>query len=77
MGTLERKSKELVMKEAHKTRYSIHLGSDKIYHGLKEFYWWPNMKATNATYVSKCLTYSKVKSEYQKAIRIASTARDA
>nr|GEY95847.1 hypothetical protein [Tanacetum cinerariifolium] len=31
-----------------------------------ELYWWPNMKANIATYVSKCLTCSKVKAEHQK-----------
>ncbi|XP_071733907.1 uncharacterized protein [Rutidosis leptorrhynchoides] len=58
--------RELVMDEAHKTRYSIHPGSGKMYHDLKEFYWWPNMKAEIATYVGKCLTCSKVKAENQK-----------
>nr|GEZ43308.1 putative reverse transcriptase domain-containing protein [Tanacetum cinerariifolium] len=29
-------------------------------------YWWPNMKANIASYVSKCLTCSKVKEEHQK-----------
>jgi len=58
--------RELVMDEAHKTRYSIHPGSDNMYHDLKEIYWWPNMKAEIATYVSKCLTCSKVKAECQK-----------
>ncbi|GJR63055.1 putative reverse transcriptase domain-containing protein [Tanacetum coccineum] len=33
---------------------------------LKKLYWWPNMKAEIATYVSKCMTYAKVKAEYQK-----------
>ncbi|GKB59683.1 putative reverse transcriptase domain-containing protein [Tanacetum coccineum] len=33
---------------------------------LKKLYWWPNMKADIATYVSKCLTCAKVKSEHQK-----------
>ncbi|GJX26539.1 putative reverse transcriptase domain-containing protein [Tanacetum coccineum] len=33
---------------------------------LKQLYWWPNMKADIATYVSKCLTCSKVKAEHQK-----------
>ncbi|GJW38448.1 putative reverse transcriptase domain-containing protein [Tanacetum coccineum] len=33
---------------------------------LKKLYWWSNMKAEIATYVSKCLTYAKVKAEYQK-----------
>ncbi|KAD4586096.1 hypothetical protein E3N88_23697 [Mikania micrantha] len=58
--------REVVMDEAHKSRYSVHPGSDKMYHDLKTTYWWPNMKAEIATYVSKCLTCSKVKVEYQK-----------
>ncbi|GJV20866.1 putative reverse transcriptase domain-containing protein [Tanacetum coccineum] len=33
---------------------------------LKKLYWWPNMKAEIATYVSKCLTCAKVKAEHQK-----------
>ncbi|KAD2393282.1 hypothetical protein E3N88_40259 [Mikania micrantha] len=58
--------RSLVMDEAHKSRYSVHPGSEKMYHDLKELYWWPKMKADIALYVSKCLTCSKVKAEYQK-----------
>ncbi|GJX74543.1 putative reverse transcriptase domain-containing protein [Tanacetum coccineum] len=56
----------LIMHESHKSKYSIHPGSDKMYQDLKQLYWWPNMKADIATYVSKCLTCSKVKAEHQK-----------
>ena len=58
--------RDVVMNEAHKTRYSVHPGSDKMYLDLKKLYWWPNMKAEIATYVSKCLTCAKVKVEYRK-----------
>ncbi|GKC46511.1 putative reverse transcriptase domain-containing protein [Tanacetum coccineum] len=58
--------RELIMHESHKSNYPIHPRSDKMYHDLKKLYWWPNMKAEIATYVSKCLTCSKVKAEYQK-----------
>ncbi|GJV77282.1 putative reverse transcriptase domain-containing protein [Tanacetum coccineum] len=54
------------MHESHKSKYSIHPGSDKMYQDLKKLYWWPNMKAEIATYVSKCMTCAKVKAEYQK-----------
>ncbi|GKA11428.1 putative reverse transcriptase domain-containing protein [Tanacetum coccineum] len=37
-----------------------------MYQDLKLLYWWPNMKADIAMYVSKCLTFSKVKAEHQK-----------
>nr|GEZ75644.1 putative reverse transcriptase domain-containing protein [Tanacetum cinerariifolium] len=56
----------LIMHESHKSKYSIHPGSDKMHQDLKRLYWWPNIKAEIATYVSKCLTCAKVKIEYQK-----------
>ncbi|GJU62141.1 putative nucleotidyltransferase, ribonuclease H [Tanacetum coccineum] len=56
----------LIMHESHKSKYSIHPGLDKMYQDLKKLYWWPNMKAEIATYVSKCMTCAKVKAEYQK-----------
>ncbi|GKC70586.1 putative reverse transcriptase domain-containing protein, partial [Tanacetum coccineum] len=58
--------RDLVMRESHNSKYSIHPGSDKMYQDLKPLYWWPNMKADIATYVSKCLTCAKVKAEHQK-----------
>ncbi|GKB02803.1 putative reverse transcriptase domain-containing protein, partial [Tanacetum coccineum] len=58
--------RSLIMHESHKLKYSIHPGSDKMYHDLKMLYWWPNMKADIATYVSKCLTYAMVKAEHQR-----------
>nr|GEZ31891.1 putative reverse transcriptase domain-containing protein [Tanacetum cinerariifolium] len=58
--------RDLVMHESHKSNYSIHSGSDKMYQDLKPLYWLLNMKADIATYVSKCLTCAKVKAEHQK-----------
>ncbi|GKB90012.1 putative reverse transcriptase domain-containing protein [Tanacetum coccineum] len=57
----------LIMHEFHKSKYFIHPGSDKMYQDMKKLYWWPNMKAEIATYVSECLTCAKVKVEYQKS----------
>ncbi|GKF15857.1 putative reverse transcriptase domain-containing protein, partial [Tanacetum coccineum] len=56
----------LIMHESHKSKYYVHPGSDKMYQHMKKLYWWPNMKADIATYVSKCLTCLKVKAEHQK-----------
>nr|GFC45541.1 putative reverse transcriptase domain-containing protein [Tanacetum cinerariifolium] len=56
----------VIMHESHKSKYSIHPGSDKMYQDMKKLYWWPNMKADITTYISKCLTYAKVKAEHQK-----------
>nr|GFC04806.1 putative reverse transcriptase domain-containing protein [Tanacetum cinerariifolium] len=30
------------MDEAHTSRYSIHLGTDKMYYDLRDLYWWPS-----------------------------------
>nr|GEV42727.1 putative reverse transcriptase domain-containing protein [Tanacetum cinerariifolium] len=40
----------LIMYESHKSKYSIHPGSDKMYQDLKQLYWWRNMKENIATY---------------------------
>ncbi|GJR38610.1 putative reverse transcriptase domain-containing protein [Tanacetum coccineum] len=40
----------LIMHESHKSKYSVHPGSDKMYQDMKQLYWWPNMKADIATY---------------------------
>ncbi|GKD00274.1 putative reverse transcriptase domain-containing protein [Tanacetum coccineum] len=57
--------RDLIMHESHKSKYSIHPGSNKMYQDLKKLYWWPNMKAIIAEYVGKCLTCSRVKAEYR------------
>ncbi|GJU59686.1 putative reverse transcriptase domain-containing protein [Tanacetum coccineum] len=43
--------KDLIMNKSHKSKYSIHHGSDKMYHDLKKLGRWPNIKAEIATYV--------------------------
>nr|GEW97851.1 putative reverse transcriptase domain-containing protein [Tanacetum cinerariifolium] len=58
--------RKMIMHESHKSKYSIHPGSNEMYQDLKKLYWWPNMKAEIATYVSKYLTCAKVKAKYQK-----------
>ncbi|GJW15135.1 putative reverse transcriptase domain-containing protein [Tanacetum coccineum] len=56
----------IIMDEAHKTWYSLHPRTDKMYHDLRDMYWWPGMKRDIAMFVSKCLTCLKVKAEHQR-----------
>ncbi|GJU17892.1 putative reverse transcriptase domain-containing protein [Tanacetum coccineum] len=60
--------RDLIIYESHKSKYSIHSGSDKMYHDLKQLYWWPNMKVKIVTYVSKFMTCAKVKEECQSRL---------
>ncbi|GJS74729.1 putative reverse transcriptase domain-containing protein [Tanacetum coccineum] len=34
----------LIMDKAHKSKYSVHPGADKMYYDLRDRYWWPEMK---------------------------------
>ncbi|GKF77826.1 putative reverse transcriptase domain-containing protein [Tanacetum coccineum] len=56
----------LIMVEAHKSKYFVHPGADKMYYNLKDRYWWSRMKKDIAEYVSKYLTCLKVKAEHQR-----------
>ncbi|GJW67093.1 putative reverse transcriptase domain-containing protein, partial [Tanacetum coccineum] len=58
----------LIINESHKSKYSIHPGSDKMYHNLKKQYWWPNMKVDIATYetCNKDKNLSEIQLEHEK-----------
>ncbi|WVZ97451.1 hypothetical protein U9M48_042989, partial [Paspalum notatum var. saurae] len=58
--------KKLILSEAHDTAYSIHPGSTKMYHDLKERFWWYGMKRVVAEYVAVCDTCQRVKAKQQR-----------
>ncbi|GJZ07060.1 putative reverse transcriptase domain-containing protein [Tanacetum coccineum] len=41
----------VILNEAHKSKYYVHPGVDKMYHDLHDMYWWPGIKRDIATYV--------------------------
>jgi hypothetical protein len=55
-----------ILDEAHTLRYSIHPGSTKMYHDLRQQFWWTRMKRETTCYVSECDTCWKVKADYMK-----------
>ncbi|KAI3684905.1 hypothetical protein L6452_34133 [Arctium lappa] len=60
------RNRELLLAEAHKSKYSIHPGSTKMYRDLKLRYWWSVMKLDVANYVERCVTCLQIKAEHQK-----------
>jgi hypothetical protein len=60
------KSHSKILDEAHLSRYSIHLGSTKMYQDLKQHYWWTKMKIEIARYVAKCDSCRRVKAIHMK-----------
>ena len=58
--------KKEIMEEAHSSAYEMHSGSTKMYHTLREHYWWRGMKKDFAEFVSKCLICQQAKAEHQR-----------
>ncbi|WVZ97431.1 hypothetical protein U9M48_042971 [Paspalum notatum var. saurae] len=59
--------KKLILGEAHDTAYSIHPGSTKMYHDLKERFWWYGMKRAKwwQNMSQRCDTCRRVKAEHR------------
>jgi hypothetical protein len=53
-----------IMDEVHCSRYSIHLGTNKMYQELKNNFWWTRMKREIAKYVSECDTCQRIKADH-------------
>jgi hypothetical protein len=58
--------KKKILNEAHTSMYSIHPRSTKMYHDLRQQFWWTRMKREAARYVSECDRCRKVKADYMK-----------
>jgi hypothetical protein len=58
-----------IIDEAHCSRYSIHLGTNKMYQDLKKNFWWTRMKREIAKYVSDCDTCRRIKADHLRCTR--------
>jgi hypothetical protein len=55
-----------ILDEAHLSKFSMHPGSNKMYHDLRSLYWWTRMKREIAKYVSECDTCQRIKASHLK-----------
>jgi hypothetical protein len=62
--------KKIILEEAHKSNFSIHPGSTKMYQDLKQNLWWSNMKVDIAKYVAECDTCHQMKACHLKSVSL-------
>jgi hypothetical protein len=55
-----------ILDEGHKSRYTIHPGSTKMYQDLKKKFWWHGMNRDVTEYVAQCQVCQQVKAEHQR-----------
>ena len=55
-----------LLEKAHASSYAMHPGITKMYHDLRELYWWEGVKKDIVEYVMKCLTCQQVKVEHRR-----------
>jgi hypothetical protein len=58
--------RELILREARDSAYSIRPGSTKMYHDLKSRYWWCRMKRDIAEFMALCDNCQRDKAERQR-----------
>ena len=66
IGTDDWGVRQQILEEAHKSKFSIHPGTTKMYRALRLSYWWPCMNEEIAWIVERCMTCRKVKAEHQR-----------
>ena len=49
--------KRIILEKAHNSKYTIHLGSAKMYQDMRKLYWWESMKKDIGDFVSRCLIW--------------------
>jgi hypothetical protein len=67
--------RELILKEAHESAYSIHPGSEKMYQDLKKKFWCYGMKREIAEHVAICDSCQRIKAEHQRPVGLLQPLR--
>jgi hypothetical protein len=57
-----------ILREAHKTPYTIHPSETKMYQDLKQNFWWKRMKVDVSKYVAACEICQRVKAEHKRPV---------
>jgi hypothetical protein len=57
-----------ILDEAHLSIFSMHPGSNKMYHDLRSLYWWTRMKREIAKYIFECDTCQRIKASHLKVV---------
>ena len=55
-----------ILNEAHHSKLSIHPGSNKMYHDLRQLYWWSYMKQDITQFIAECDTCGRVKADHMR-----------
>ncbi|KAH0650287.1 hypothetical protein KY284_030199 [Solanum tuberosum] len=61
-----RELRQQILIESHNSRYFMHPGATKMYHDLREVFWWNGMKRDIADFMAKCPNCYQVNVEYHK-----------
>lgn len=54
-----------ILRKAHSSGYSVHLGSTMMYRDIQEYFWWDGLKR-DVEFVARCLVFQQVKAEHQR-----------
>ena len=60
----EQNFRQVILREAHRAKYTVYPGSTKMYKDLRKIYWWPGMKKDVAQYMAQCDTCQRIKIEH-------------
>ena len=74
--------KNQILEKEHGSRYTIHPGLTKMYHVLRDIYWWEGLKWDIAVFIAKCPNFQQVKAKHlnsgslQQEIQIPTSNRE-